>query len=177
MRQQLFTRRGGVFFGTLHLLGNPAQYQSLLFTFADYNAGWFASRNAAFQAAVARISGNKLALDGDLIAFDKPQTGQTEQAVISLANKLHLTTKQIHRDLVSGTDKNFQQTATWKAVFKLASVQANSNLPSARLPEINLNSPKISRKLSTAWFAKRVYQRFQRCLTAKPNSAFRGDRL
>ena len=34
----------------------------------------------------------------------------------------------------------------------------------AMLPRIRLHSPKITRKLTTEWFAKRVNQRYQRCM-------------
>jgi hypothetical protein len=37
-------------------------------------------------------------------------------------------------------------------------------LPRAMLPGITLKSPKITRKLTTAWFATRVDQRWQRCM-------------
>jgi hypothetical protein len=36
------------------------------------------------------------------------------------------------------------------------------------LPNIRLESPKITRKLTTAWFANRVQERYQRCI----NKAF-----
>ena len=37
-------------------------------------------------------------------------------------------------------------------------------LPHARLPSIRLDSPKITRRLTTEWFAKRVQQRYLRCM-------------
>ena len=52
-RELLYTRFGGVRFGTARLLGYAAAYDDVLYRFADYNAGMYSSRNAAFQEQLA----------------------------------------------------------------------------------------------------------------------------
>ncbi|MFH4134598.1 DUF1615 family protein, partial [Acinetobacter baumannii] len=94
-----FSLRGGLWFGTYHLLNYPANYDKPLYRFADFNAGWYASRTAAFQNAVSRASGVKLALDGDLIAYGSSEAGTTERAVRKLSTKLEMSNNDIRRQL------------------------------------------------------------------------------
>lgn len=166
IRQEVFSRRGGLYFGIAHLLGYPTHYTRSLYRFADYNAGWYASRNAAFQRAVAVATGSALDLDGDLIrpraAMDAP--GATEVALRRLAPRLGLDAAAIRRDLQSSDRLAFEDTTLYRRVYAAAEARAKGPLARARVPDITLHSPKITRKLSTAWFAGRVDARFDRCM-------------
>ncbi|EQB1500942.1 TPA: DUF1615 domain-containing protein [Enterobacter cloacae] len=164
VRQEVFSLRGGLWFGTYHLLNYPASYSEPLYRFADFNAGWYASRNAAFQSAVSRASGVKLALDGDLIAYGSSKAGTTELAVRKLSATLGMSDSDIRRQLEKGDSLAFEKTDLYNKVFALAEKKSGKALPRAILPGIQLESPKITRNLTTAWFAKRVDDRRARCM-------------
>lgn len=164
IRQEVFSRRGGMYFGIAHLLGYPTHYERPLYRFADFNAGWYASRNAAFQAALSRVTGAPLALDGDLIAPGAIMPGTTEQAARKLGVRLGLRNPQIRAQLEQEGSLALEETALYRGVFELAEAKAGKPLPRAVLPGIELKSPKITRKLTTAWFANRVDERYQRCM-------------
>lgn len=164
IRREVFSRRGGMYFGIAHLLGYPVSYTQPLYRFADFNAGWYASRNAAFQNAVSRASGIALALDGDLIRHDSIMPGSTELAVRTLGKQLGLRNPSIRDQLEKGNSLAFEETELYREVFALAEQAEGRTLPRAVLPGIVLQSPKITRKLTTAWFAKRVDERYQRCM-------------
>jgi len=167
IRHEVFSRRGGIYFGTLHLLGYPADYSQPLYRFADFNAGWYASRNAAFQAAISRASGIRLALDGDLINYGSDKPGATELAVRTLGKQLDMSNSEIRRDLEKGDKASFSDSTLWKQTFILADKMAGKRAPREMLPGIKLESPKISRNLTTAWFAQRVNSRYQQCMTRR----------
>ncbi|KAA0018706.1 DUF1615 domain-containing protein [Salinicola corii] len=164
IRHEVFTRRGGLYFGIAHLLGYPSDYDEPIYRFADFNAGWYASRNAAFQAAVTQLSGIPLALDGDLIIPGSRQAGQTELAVRTLKGRLGMDDGEIRDALEQENSLEFEQTELYEKVYSLAAQQEGQPTPYARLPGIKLKSPKITRNLTTAWFAKRVNTRFRQCL-------------
>jgi hypothetical protein len=166
IRHEVFTRRGGMYFGIAHLLAYPVSYDRMLYRFADFNAGRYASRNAAFQNAVTVASGARLALDGDLVSYDGSRTSATEQAVRSLGPRLDMGDWRIHRALEKGDRLDFERTALYRRVFELAEQAAGHALPRAMVPRIALESPKITRKLTTAWFATRVDGRYRACLAA-----------
>jgi hypothetical protein len=170
IRHEVFTRRGGMYFGIAHLLDYPASYDKPLYRFADFNAGHYASRNAAFQNAVSIASGIPLQLDGDLVRYEKDEKGKpgsTELATRVLAKRLGLSVEATHRDLERGTTPAFERTTLYERVFSLADQLHGTRVPRALVPRIRLQSPKITRKLTTEWFATRVDEHRKQCLSRR----------
>jgi hypothetical protein len=157
IRDEVFTRRGGMYFGIAHLLDYPAPYDRYRFRYADYNAGHYASRNAAFQDALALVSGRKLALDGDLMA-------ETEAAARSIARELGTDEAGIRRDLALAKARDFERTELYRRVFELADRRSGKPVARAVVPSIELQGAKITRPLTTEWFADRVVARHRQCL-------------
>jgi Protein of unknown function (DUF1615) len=169
IEDELFTRRGGVYFGVAHLLDYRAPYDQYLYRFADFNAGQYASRNAAFQRAVSVASGIPLVADGALMPHDGDANnpGDTELAVRTLAARLKMSNGTIHAALAQGKTKEFETTTLYQRVFALADERTGTHLPRALVPRIKLAGPKIKRTLTTDWYAHRVDDRFKRCLNTK----------
>ena len=170
LRAEVFTRRGGLYFGIAHLLDYTAPYDRYLYRFADFNAGQYASRNAAFQKAVTEASGVPLVLDGDLLRYEQgepaKEAGSTELAVRSLASRLEMTPAEIRRDLESARTMRFEASRVYTRTFELAERATGKPFARAVVPAIELHSPKFSRKLTTAWFAQRVGERQRACLAS-----------
>ena len=166
IRHEVFTRRGGLYFGIRHLLAYRANYRQPLHRFADFNAGWYASRNAAFQRAVSIASGQVLVFDGDLLAPGAPmdRPGATEAALRAMAPQLGVDAAGIRDVLRKGHALALEDTLLYREVFAIAERKARGPLARARVPQIDLKSPKIKRKLTTAWFADRVNQRWKQCM-------------
>jgi hypothetical protein len=163
---EAFSRRGSLYFGTAHLLAYPASYDAYLYRFADYNAGQYASRNAAFQRAVSSASGIPVVPDGALLPHggDVKGPGSTELAVRALGKRLNMGDGAIHDALEQGKTADFERTRLYLGIFTLGDRGAGQPSPRASIPRIQLHGPKIARSLTTDWYAHRVDQRFKRCL-------------
>lgn len=171
VRDALYTRKGGVYFGTARLLEHEATYAQPLFRFADYNAGLYASRNAALQEQLGKLTALPLAPDGDFLAYDKQgeplaQDTKSLAAVLVFADKFapELTERRVRKDLQLEKTAGFESTDTWRAIKRVWARRMKEDPPYARLPEVTLKSPKLSGERSTAWFARNVDLRYQRCL-------------
>lgn len=163
LRNALFTRKGGLYFGVAYLLDYPANYSSMNFRFADYNAGRYSSRNTAFQNAVSALSGVRLRPDGDLLRYRngvaQQEPSQTMQALLAIAPRLGMDQDTIFRDLLLEKSAAFERSRLYARVYALA-----PDMPRASLPDIAVNSIKFSRQLNTVSYAKRVEARYLRCL-------------
>jgi hypothetical protein len=168
IRDEVFTRRGSLYFGVAILLDYPASYSEPLYRFADFNAGRYSSRNAAFQAAVATLSKKKLDLDGDLLRYEKGEPASepsaTLLALIALSGRLGMERSAIRRDLMLEKTAAFGDSPLYRKVFALADSASKATLAREILPRIALKSPKITRKLTTEWFARKVDGRYRDCL-------------
>ena len=163
---ELFTRRGSVYFGTAHLLDYRAPYDQYLYRFADFNAGQYASRNAAFQNAASIATGVPLVADGALLPHDSDMSnpGATERALRAVAAQLKMSDGAIHEALLEGRTKALETTSLYQRIFALAERRDGHPLPRAMVPRIKIAGPKIKRNLTTDWYAHRVEDRFKRCL-------------
>jgi hypothetical protein len=174
IRDEVFTRRGGMYFGIAHLLDYPANYDRYLYRYADFNAGHYASRNAAFQSALSLLTGSKLTLDGDLVHPGRGRdvdVGATESAARSLGSALRMSPAEIRRDLELGKRRDFEQTTLYRRVFEMADARSGKPVPRAVVPAIELQSAKFTRRLTTQWFAERVVARHRQCLARGGKSA------
>ncbi|WP_411728326.1 DUF1615 family protein [Methyloglobulus sp.] len=70
LRDLMYTRKGGLYYGAMQLLSYDSGYSQKIHRFADFNAGRYASRNAALQILLAKLLKKKLSLDGDLLNYD-----------------------------------------------------------------------------------------------------------
>ncbi len=132
-----------------------------------FNAGWYASRNAAFQNAVVKASGVKLALDGDLIRYDSEEPGSTELAVRRLASQLGMSDSEIHRQLKKGDSLAFEKTDLYQQVFRLAEKRRAKPCRGRCCQGSSWRVQKSPGNLTTAWFAKRVDERRANCMARR----------
>lgn len=171
VRDQLYTRHGGMYYGVKQLLGYDTGYNQKIFRFADFNAGRFASRNAAFQQVTAKLSGEKLSIDGDLLRYGKDGNAlkiitSSEKAIRASNAKysLGLTDAEIRTDLLKEKTPDFVSTRTFILLREAFRSATKAQPAFATVPEISLNSLKLSHGFSTRRFAESVNTRYQKCM-------------
>ncbi|TGE01181.1 DUF1615 family protein [Methylobacterium nonmethylotrophicum] len=171
IRDSLYRRYDGMYFGIKQLLGYRADYDNKTSLFADYNAGRYSSRNAAIQWMAARISGEPLALDGDLLSYGTTllaapdsMTEKTLRRIFSASNDP--AEASLHADLMLEKTQSFNRTETFKAVRRIYKARFNKEPPYEVMPQIVLKTMKIKRLMTTEIFANAVNRRYTACLAA-----------
>jgi len=168
VRDEVFTRRGGIFFGIAHLLNYAAPYGELSYRFADFNAGRYASRNAAFQKAVAELTGVALPLDGDLLRYEQGrpvrEASRTELLTRRLAIHFEMTPADVRRDLELGPTAEFERSRLYLSVYTLLDGVLGKPAPRAVLASIVVDTSKTPRQLTTQNYVARVGGRYRGCL-------------
>jgi hypothetical protein len=178
VRDALYTREGGVEFGTARLFADEAGYTRFLYRFADYNAGVYASRNAALQDQVAVLVGTDLVPDGDILAYgrngdvlDVDTRSLAALLAFRAAYAPELSERDVRDDALQEKQAEFESTDTYRAVKRVYQAREGVAPGYARVPTVVLKSPKLSRDRTTAWFAESVDRRFSACLARLPKGA------
>jgi Protein of unknown function (DUF1615) len=174
VRDDLYTRHGGMHYGVMQLLGYESGYNRKIYRFADYNAGRYASRNAAFQKIISVLSKTKLATDGDLLLYGKDQqaiakVSGTEAALRAAIKKfkLGIDDKKLRVDLTKEKSADFPATQTYLQIRDVYARTSKQTVAFAEIPAIELNSPKIRRRMTTQNFAESVDRRYKSCVAFK----------
>ncbi len=174
VRDDLYSRHGGMFYGVKQLLGYDSGYTKKIYRFADYNAGRYASRNAAFQNIISMLSKIKLAKDGDLLLYNKDQqplakVSSSETALRAVIKKFNLgiDDKKLRADLMKEKSADFPATQTYLQIRDLYARNSKRPIGFAEIPVIELNSPKISHQMTTQNFAQSVDRRYKACVLLK----------
>lgn len=168
VRDKMYTIEG-VSAGVYVLLDYRTKYSSPLYLFADYNSGQYTSRNTGFQYAVGKLSGSNVSLDGDLLRYGLNglvTESETEKAIVTISKKYNvkLTVFSVRMDLLKEKQYSFYETEVYKVIGQLYLKQFNKQIPAEMLPDIKLDSLKVSDGFTTARFAKSVFSRYETCI-------------
>lgn len=171
LRDYLYTREGGLYYGIHRLMSYPAEYDKKIYRFADYNSGVYSSRNAAFQQQIAELLKIDIRFDGDLLSYDRDGqvqaiAGETETALNQLfaIYDKKMTADKIRTDLSKEKEAEFEQTATYQKVKSIYKQQLSKMPVYAVMPQVVISGPKLKKDHNTNWYASNVNRRFEACM-------------
>lgn len=163
IRDKLYTRRGGLQAGTARLIDYKAKYKDIIYRFADYNSGIYASRNAAFQKMLSDMSSFDLVLDGDLLMYTNNQDSQSLKAMLEFSKSQNRWEWLVRQEAKKEKTADFEDTEIWNQVHEAWEKKFGKASPYAIMPKVILSSPKFKGTKTTSWFAKNVKYRYLRC--------------
>jgi hypothetical protein len=140
--------------------------EAVRFTTADYNAGEFSSRNAAFQRQVGVLIERRLVLDGDLLAYQAGQPAErvsnTEAAAITVLSEY--AAPNIRRDLLLEKSEAFSHTRTARMVCARYRRKTGEDCAVATLPVGAANEVarvKLGRDYTPANYSRAYVKRWE----------------
>ena len=134
---------------------------------AGYTAALYAARSGLSTVVLEKLSaGGQMALTEQIDNYPGFAEGIDG---FTLGERMQQGAERfgavIRADLEKGRRAAFGETALYRSVFAIADAAGAGNpVPRARIPDIALESPKITRALTTAWFAGRVDARWNACM-------------
>jgi hypothetical protein len=173
LRDRLYTRAGGLELGVARLFAADGRDPEPRFRFADYNAGLYASRNAAFQEQLASLTGAPLVLDGDLARYDRFGRRQPASATSAALGRFAagrtppLGGGAILRALELEKSAGLETTPAWRAVRAAWRERHGAEPRYARMPAIVAVNPRTGRENPVARFAEHVEARYRLCLAGR----------
>ena len=175
LRDELYTQRGGLYYGIHRLMKYQTQYDKPLYRFADYNSGMYSSRNAAVQQVINKLAQQDLDLDGDLLLYNKDgdprlQKSSSEEAILHYFSTIPTAPSagQVRSDLKLEKSQEFEESQTYQFLMQRYQAKTGKEAPYAIMPKVVISGPKLSRDYNTNWFADRVNGRYNTCMrTAK----------
>ena len=146
--------------------GEMDAQDAAFFAGADYNAGEFSSRNAAYQEMLAAITGRRLAVDGDLLLYRDGEPSEapsrTELAVRDVL--AGADPRRIRADLLREKEPGFGETATARGICAAFRKAAGKACPAGLIPA-GAGNPKADLKLGRTYtpenYARGLFARYQ----------------
>jgi Protein of unknown function (DUF1615) len=140
--------------------------EAVRFTTADYNAGEFSSRNAAYQQRLSVLTERRLVLDGDLLAYQGGQAAErvsnTEAATILLLSEY--AAPNIRQDLLLEKSEAFSASRTALKVCERYRARTGQDCSVATLPIGAANEVarvKLGRAYTPANYSRAYVKRWE----------------
>jgi hypothetical protein len=96
---------------------------------------------------------------------------ETSTLAFRVAFAPELSERDVRADARLEKQSEFESTDTYRAVKRVYQARQGTTPAYARMPQVTLRSPKLSRERTTAWFAESVDRRFNACLARLPKDA------
>ena len=155
----LFSLAPGIAAGVAYFFDHPEDQRTLEERLGDYFVAPYASRNAALQAALAKISGEAILLDGNLT-----DSSPAAQWIKRHPDQLGLSVDDITRGLAHRQDGQLKQTVLFQRIMALAQQQTGSVTPSFVVAATNLNLLPLGGKVASAPIVNHLQQRWRTCI-------------